>query len=162
VNDYHNEYGIPYTILRYGSLYGSRANEHNWIRRIITQALKENKITRLGDGEEIREYINVHDAASLSVDILKPEFENQSIIITGNQQLKIKDLHIMVKEILNKDITLEYIPTKESKSHYNITPYTFKPQSAKKLTTNQSYDLGLGLLECIEEISKEVKDETEL
>lgn len=157
IQDYNNEYHLPYTILRYGSLYGPRANKHNWIKKAITQALRENKITRKGDGEELREYINVKDAACLSVDILKPEFENQAVNITGNQQLKIKDLHIMIKEILNKDIKLEYISSTDWKSHYEITPYIFKPQLAKKLTSNQYYDFGQGLLECIEEIYKEIQ-----
>jgi len=162
VKDYHDEYEIPFTIIRYGSLYGPRANYHNWIHKVIKQALTENKITRKGDGEELREYIYVKDAASLSVDILRPEFENQSVNITGNQQLKIKDLHVMIKEILNKDIKLEYLPTTDWGSHYEITPYIFKPQVAKKLTSNQYHDLGQGLLECMEEISKEVQDENKL
>lgn len=156
ITDYSNEYKLPYTIIRYGSLYGPRANQFNWIHKAIRQALTENKITRKGDGEELREYIYVKDAASLSVDILSKEFENQCVNITGNQQLKIKDLHTMIKEIINKDITLEYIPAIDWKSHYEITPYVFKPQVAKKLTSNQYHDLGQGLLECIEEVHKEV------
>jgi len=155
IQDYSNEYKLPYTILRYGSLYGPRANQFNWIRKAIKQALTENKITRKGDGEELREYIYVKDAASLSVDILAPEFENQCVNITGNQQLRIKDLHIMIKEILGKDIKLEFGPPTDWASHYEITPYSFKPQVAKKLTSNQYHDLGQGLLECIEEISNE-------
>jgi UDP-glucose 4-epimerase len=151
IKDYWEEYKLPYTIIRYGSLYGPRANNFNWIHRAIKQALTENKITRKGDGEELREYIYVKDAASLSVDILSPEFENNCVNITGNQQLKIKDLHTMIKEIINKDITLEYLSADDWKSHYEITPYVFKPQVAKKLTSNQYHDLGQGLLECIAE-----------
>ena len=155
IKDYENEYHLPFTIVRYGSLYGPRANEFNWIHRAIKQAITENKITRKGDGEELREYIYVKDAASLSVDILSDEFRNESVNITGNQQLKIKDLHTMIKEMLNKDITLEYVPATDWKSHYEITPYVFKPQVAKKLTSNQYHDLGQGLLECIEEVANE-------
>ena len=103
----------------------------------------------------MREYIYVQDAASLSVDILSDEFRNESVNITGNQQLKIKDLHTMIKEMLNKDITLEYVPATDWKSHYEITPYVFKPQVAKKLTSNQYHDLGQGLLECIAEVANE-------
>ena len=61
----------------------------------------------------------------------------------------------MIKEILNKDIKLDYIPATDWKSHYDITPYTFKPQKAQKLTLNKYHDMGSGLLECIEEIYNE-------
>jgi len=162
IQDYNKEYKLPYTILRYGSLYGPRANKFNWIYKAIKQALTENKIVRKGDGEEIREYINVKDAASLSVDILANEYQNKCINITGNRQLKIKDLHTMICEIINKDIKIEYQPATDWKSHYEITPYTFKPQEAKNLTSNQYKDMGQGLLECIQEVYKEVKDETKV
>ena len=162
IHDYNKEYKLPYTILRYGSIYGPRANKFNWIRKAIKQALTENKIVRKGDGEEIREYIHVKDAASLSVDILSNEYINKCITITGNQQLKVKDLHIMIKEILNKDIKLEYVPATDWRSHYDITPYTFKTQETKNLTSNQYKDMGSGLLECIQEIYKELKNETKV
>lgn len=157
IQNYNKEYKLPYTILRYGSIYGPRANYHNWIYKAIKQALTENRILRKGDGEEIREYINVKDAATLSVDVLANEYQNKCVNITGNRQIKIKDLHIMLKEIINKDIKLEYVPATDWKSHYEITPYVFKPQEAKNLTSSQYRDMGQGLLECVQEIYKDVK-----
>jgi len=154
IDNYHEAFGLPYTILRYGSLYGPRAKNNNWIHKILTQALTEGKITRHGDGEEIREYIHVKDAAELSVEILSKEFENKNVIITGNEPLKIKDLHIMVKEILGNKIELEYLPD-VSDSHYEITPYSFNPKVAKKLVSNEFYDMGQGILECLSEIHDE-------
>jgi len=148
IENYQEVYNLPYTIVRYGSLYGPRANENNWIYKILNQATSEGKITRYGDGEEIREYIHVEDAAHLSVEILSKEFENQNVIITGNQPMKIKDFLIMVKEILGNKIEIEYLPI-HSKIHYEITPYCFKPKVAKKLVGSQFYDLGQGILECL-------------
>ncbi len=147
IENYNEVFNLPYTILRYGSLYGPRADDKNWIHKILNQATKDGKITRHGDGEEIREYIHVEDAAKLSVDILSKQFENENVIITGNQPMKIKDVLVMVKEILGNKIDLEFIPT-ESSIHYEITPYSFKPKVAKKLVSDQFYDLGQGILEC--------------
>ena len=146
IEDYQKVYGLDYTILRYGSLYGKRANPSNFIYRVIKQAMEENKITRIGDGEEIREYIHAVDAAKSSVDILSDEFKNQHVIITGTQSMKIKDLLMMVKEILNRQIDIEYLPG-ENADHYEITPYTFRPTIAKKLVSNCYHDLGQGLLD---------------
>ena len=152
IENYNEVFNLPYTILRYGSLYGPRADDKNWIHKILNQATKDGKITRHGDGEEIREYIHVEDAAKLSVDILSKEFENENVIITGNQPMKIKDVLIMVKEILGNKIDIEFIPT-ESSIHYEITPYSFKPKVAKKLVGNQFYDLGQGILECLSDLN---------
>lgn len=161
IENYNSAFNLPYTILRYGSLYGPRSPETNWIYKILKQALTEGKITRHGDGEEIREYIHVKDAAELSVKILSKEFENKNVMITGNQPMKIKDLHIMVKEILNTDITLEYLPD-ESKEHYEITPYNFSPQVAKKLVSTEFYDMGQGILELLSEFGNELNSKIQI
>jgi len=131
IENYHEDYGLPYTILRYGSLYGLRADENNWIYKVINQAISEGKITRYGDGEELREYIHVEDAARCSVDILSKEFENEYVIITGYQQMKIKNMMKMINEMLGNRLELEFLPA-NSNLHYEITPYSFSPKIAKK------------------------------
>lgn len=151
IEEYNRLYGLPYTILRYGSLYGPRANEYNSIFNILSQAIDDGKIIRHGDGEEIREYIYVKDAAKLSVDILDEKYENKNIVITGNQTIKIKDLNYMIKEILGDDIEIEYLES-SGNSHYIITPYSFNHKPAQKLESNLYHDMGQGLLECIQEI----------
>ena len=153
IENYHEVFGLAYTILRYGSLYGPRAGESNWVYKTLKQAVTEGKISRLGDGEEVREYIHVEDAARCSVMILSEEFENESVIITGHQTTRVKDIMIMIKEILGNKIKLEFLPT-DSSLHYEITPYTFNPKIARRFVSNSYLDLGQGLLQCLEEIYK--------
>lgn len=154
IENYYEQYGLPYTILRYGSLYGPRSDERNWIYSILKQAIIDGKITRDGDGEELREYIHVEDAARCSVDILSEEFKNEYVILTGYQQLKVKDLMVMIREILGNKIDLEFLPSK-SNLNYEITPYSFNPKIAKKMVSNHYLDMGQGLLQCLKEIYKE-------
>ncbi len=151
IENYQEVYKIPYTILRYGSLYGPRANDKNPIYRMLTQAITKKKIQREGDGEELREYIHVWDAARMSTEILSDEFKNQSVIIAGNQQMKVKDFFVMIKEILDNKITIDYVPQK-SKLHYEITPYTFAPKVAQRYVSKTYLDLGQGILHCIQDI----------
>ena len=154
IEDYSKKYGLEYTILRYGSLYGPRSSESNWIYRVLKQALLEGKVKREGDGGEIREYIHVYDAAKLSVDILADEYKNRCYLITGNEQIKIKDLLIMIQEILKGQVEIEFVPAK-SNSHYEITPYVFKPQMAYKLKSNQQVDMGEGILNILDSIHRQ-------
>lgn len=153
IENYYEDYGLPYTILRYGSLYGPRANEENWVYKTLAQAITEGRMTRYGDGEELREYVHVEDAARCSVDILSKEFENEYVIITGYQQMKIKDMMKMINEMLGNRIEMEFLPAK-SKLHYEITPYSFNPKIAKRYLSNYYLDIGQGLLQCLEEVYK--------
>ncbi|MCG6551106.1 MAG: NAD-dependent epimerase/dehydratase family protein [Candidatus Magnetominusculus sp. LBB02] len=156
IENYRELFGLPYTILRFGSLYGPRADNRNIIYTMLTQALKEGKITRYGDGEELREYIHIHDAASGSVEILDEEFANQHIIITGNQRMRIKDLLYMVKEMFENKIELEFLPS-DTNLHYEITPYTFAPKTGRRLTSHTYIDLGQGILETIHNLYNETQ-----
>ena len=44
VEEYQNRYGLDYTIIRYGSLYGERADRHNGVYRLLRQALEKGEI----------------------------------------------------------------------------------------------------------------------
>ncbi|MBH11272.1 MAG: NAD-dependent epimerase [Candidatus Marinimicrobia bacterium] len=153
IEEYQKQFDLNYTILRYGSIYGPRGNEFSSIRNMLLQALEKRKIVRRGDGEEIREFIHVKDAAQLSVDALGDKYKNKHLIITGNQQIKIKDLLIMIKEIFENKIEIEYNDDVEL-HHYEITPYSYRPSVAKKITPKSYYDMGQGLMDLIFDLEK--------
>jgi len=154
IETYQKQYKLDYTILRYGTLYGNRADTRNSVYRFITQAMTEGKIIYPGNGNEIREYIHVFDAAQASVEILSEDFVNEHVIFTGHSPMKVGELFIMIKEILKKDITIEYVSPKsdDPMDHYTITPYTFIPKIGKKYVKHYYTDLGQGLLLCMQEI----------
>lgn len=158
---YQQEYGLCYTILRYGSLYGPRAGESNAVRRYLTQALLNGEIVCHGDGEEIREYIHVEDAARSSVEILAPEFENQHVVLTGHQPMKVRALLEMIREMLNKKIEIVFRPP-DATVHYRMTPYNFHPKIGKKLVGKYYLDMGQGLLACINEIYEKERNVSRL
>lgn len=157
IENYQELFGLNYTILRFGSLYGRRANKFNWIHNIIRQAFTEGKMKRAGDGEEIRDYIHVKDAVQASVDILDEQYKNDYIMLTGTQSIKIKDLLLMIKEMLNNKVTIEYL-NECLEGHYKITPYTFRPRVAKKYIPKTQLDLGQGILDTIYDVYKELND----
>lgn len=151
IENYHKQYNLDFTVLRYGTLYGPRADEKNWLYRALKQALVEKKITRKGDGEEIREYIHVCDAARLSVKVLDEQYKNQYVMITGNQQIRIKDLMRMISEIMGNKLDLEFIKSDEEQ-RYEITPYNFSPKLARKILAESYIDLGQGILSLMSEM----------
>jgi len=155
IEEYQKEFDLNYTILRFGSLYGPRANNFNAIRSFLIHAIKKQKIIRRGDGEELREYIHVKDAARLSVIALDEKHKNKHLIITGNQQIKVKDLLTMIREIFNNEIEIKF-DQEDELHHYEITPYNYKPQVAQKITSDTFYDLGQGILDLIYDLEIEM------
>jgi len=158
IEAFQENYGLEYTILRYGSLYGPRADERNAIYRFVRQAMVENKISYFGSDEALREYIHVEDAAACSVEILKPEYANQSIVLTGHQAMKVGNLFKMIAEVLGHDIEFEF-EHNPSSAHYEVTPYSFNPKVGKKLTPPLHVDLGQGILRVVEELHNTVRPE---
>ena len=151
IEDYNKLYGIPYTILRYGSLYGERSDERNSVYRILRDAISNRKITYHGTGDEEREFIHVKDAACASVEVLNPSFANECVIVTGQKVMRYREFLEMINEMLNGTVEIEYRERRQD-THYKITPYTFDPKFARKMSPAQHIDLGQGLLHCMNEI----------
>jgi len=149
----HND--IDFTIVRYGSVYGKRADRQNRIYRILRQALESKKIVFEGNGEEEREYIHVQDAAKLSVEILGDEFKNQRIILTGVERFKYSQLLELVKEMLEGKVEIEYL-NEDYQGHYTLTPYSYKPKTGRKVICNPYIDFGQGLLDTLSEIHEDI------
>ncbi|HAG10154.1 MAG TPA: NAD-dependent epimerase [Desulfotomaculum sp.] len=156
IEEYLRKYGLNYTVLRFGTLYGQRANNRNSIYNYLRQAIENKQIVCSGTGNEIREYINVKDAARLSVMALDEEYSNKHVIITGSNSMQFKDMLSMINEILGNKISIEFNGM-ENNNHYNITPYSFVPKAGYKLVGQYHVDMGQGLLECISEIYKSIK-----
>jgi UDP-glucose 4-epimerase len=151
IEEYQRRYGLNFTILRYGTLYGPRADERNSIVRYLKQALEKGRIVCHGNGEELREYIHVSDAARLTVDILQGDYQNRHVIITGHYPMKFKEMLLMIREILGGSIIIEFTG-EQNADHYALTPYSFVPKIGLKLVNHCYLDMGQGLLECLHEL----------
>ena len=157
VEEYLKKYSLPFTILRYGSVYSEKSYDNNYIYNLVKFAVLEGEIKHNGDGNELREYIHAADASKLSVDVIESEdFKNLHVILTGNERMKRSDLFNMVKEILNDQVEIKY-KNDGYHNHYNFTPYSFEPSVSRKLSANPHIDMGQGLLECVRSVHKNEK-----
>ena len=157
IEAYHEKYGLEYTLLRYGSLYGPRAQDWNGLRGYVKQVVCEGKLDYDGSGRERREYIHVQDAARLSVDVLDSKHKNQAVTVTGTQVLNSNELIEMIFEIAGNEQNVNYVETGERTYHYSMTPYRYTPKQAKKLVPDEFIDLGQGILEIVEEIHHDLE-----
>jgi UDP-glucose 4-epimerase len=154
VEEYQRAYGLDFTILRYGSLYGPRADASNGLYRIVRDALLGGSIGYEGNPESIREYIHVEDAARASVAAVGDEFRNESLVLTGSQPMLVSDLLKMLAEILGMPDKVDF-RNENYAGHYVRTPYAYQPKLGRKYAPPLHVDLGQGLLQLIDEVRRE-------
>lgn len=151
VEEYQKVYGLGYTILRYGSLYGPRSGNTNGLYNIVRSALETGKVRYEGSPDALREYIHVEDAARASVTALGEEFHNQSVVLTGQEPMRVFDLLKMLAEILDIQEQVEFVDS-DQVGHYIRTPYAYQPKLGRKYVPPMHVDLGQGLLQLIDEV----------
>lgn len=154
VEEYSSAFGLDYTILRFGSLYGPRSNSSNGLYRIVRDALHKGVVQYAGSPDAIREYVHVEDAAKASVLVLNSEFRNESIVLTGHEPMYVSDLMKMLAEVLNFSDPVIFT-IEDGGGHYVRTPYAYQPKLGRKYTPPLHVDLGQGLLQLIDEIQNE-------
>lgn len=156
IEEFQRSYGLPYTIVRYGSLYGPRSDSTNGVYRLLEQAIVDGRIAYSGAESDMREYIHVEDAAKLSVQALDEDFENAHLVLTGTNQTRVSDLFTMFSEMLGRKIEIDYAcePGEISDGHYSMTPYAYTPRPGLKVTSPAYIDMGQGLLRVIESIDR--------
>lgn len=156
IEEYQHVYDLDYTILRYGSLYGPRADNSNGLFRIVGNALEAGVVRYEGSPDAIREYIHVEDAAKASVNALGDDFRNQSVVLTGQEPMRVMDLLKMLAEILGFPDSIEFIEGGYP-GHYIHTPYAYLPKLGRKYAAPFHVDLGQGLIQLIDEVSQRHK-----
>jgi len=150
IYDFNKKFGIEYVILRFGSLYGLRSNEKNGMYRLIKTLLNSgDRFAYEGSGDEIREFVHIHDAAKLSVDAIDDRYINSRLLVTGNDRYKMSELIDMIKEIIGKqDIAVSYNDN-NTKERYKITPYSYDLEDSLKILNNPYVDIGQGIVQII-------------
>ena len=152
IEEFKNIYGLNYTILRFGSLYGERSDNNNAIRSIIYNAIKKKILIYRGRKNASRRYINVEDAAMACIKVIDKKYDNKYVTITGSKQVKIKKIFNVLSNYFK-------IPKKNMKflnekytGHYNIKPTTFSARVGKSLIIQKQEDFVVSLLKLTKKI----------
>ena len=153
VEEYHNTFGLDYTVLRFGSLYGERSDNTNGVTSIINRAINTGELNYLGSKNSVREYIHIKDAAKASADILKEKFKNKHIILTGKKRIKVYDLLKILAKILKISKNIKFLDQKLL-GHYTVSPFTYKPKVGKNFFFNSNVNFEKGLLALVKILKK--------
>lgn len=156
---FYEEFGLSYTIIRYGSLYGRDANHWNFIYGVCKSLLTNGEFTYISSKDSVREYIHIFDAARETVRIAgDPDFSNKAVLITGHQRMKIEEFFTMLTEIIGKDVRIHYTPAEQHK-HYVITPYSFEAEVPIRVNMSSYVDISEGILDCLRQVQNDIDEE---
>ena len=141
IKRYSKKYNLEYNILRFGSIFGENANTFNTINQIINNYRKRNKILRNTDGNEIRNYIHVTDAAKICHQIMINKNNiNKTFNIIGSKSYKVKKLLNEVGKKLDKEVVFSKNKITRS-DHYKINPYSLKITKGKMIKPKNAIDI---------------------
>ena len=149
IEEYYNTYGLKYTILRFGSVYGENADKNNGILKIIKGAIKNKKLIYGGTKKAERKYIHVKDVATACVLILKKKYTNQYLTITGTKTVKSYNLMNFFSGYFQ--IPQKKIKYLKNKGHYDNKPTPFKPRTGKNFYLKNTENFKASLIKLANE-----------
>lgn len=152
VEEYQKRFGLNYTIIRFGSLYGERSDSTNGVKKVIEAANKSNQIVYFGSKDSVREYIHVKDAAYTCIRALNKKFKNKHLIATGSKKIKVKSFLKTLKKLFKDKKQIKFI-NKKKHGHYIKNPYTYKFRKGVKIKLKSQINFAEGL----ENLLKEMK-----
>lgn len=153
VENYSKKYNFQFVILRFGSIYGGRANKFNTIRNFILEGIKKKKIMRKSDGSEERNYINVLDVSKLCIEVLKSKYAGGYFNIFGPKKMKLKNLLFMIKKNLG-NVKIYFRKKNSMIYNYKKSPFSYKLRKGKNLKLKKYEDLNVGIKKIINEEKK--------
>ena len=126
------KFKLRFVVLRFGTVYGERANKFNTVQNFIDDAKKKFKIYRETKGNEVRSYIHVKDVAKITYQTTKKKYENGYYNIFGGKKIMVKKLLNIIKEKIPK-LKIFYSKYDNRRYNYKINPFTYKLRKGKNI-----------------------------
>jgi len=105
--NYYTLYGLPFTILRYGTAYGPRSRGEDVISIFVKKTLHHQMLTIHGGGNQSRNFIYVEDLAEGNVSALNDTAKNKTYNLEGIRSITVKEVADTVKKLIG-DVDIEY------------------------------------------------------
>ena len=110
---YYEEKKLPVVIARLFNTVGPRQTGQYGmvIPNFVQKALIDKPIAVHGDGNQSRSFTHIEDVVEALIDLMaEPRAEGLVINVGGTEEVTIKELALLVKEMAESDSEIEYIP----------------------------------------------------
>jgi len=147
--EFNKTFALPYTILRFGSLYGPRADNNNGIKKLIKSAKTKKKIIYRGNKMAVRRYIHVQDAAKLSIKILSSKYKNKILTITGKRSIKVYNLMKFLSKKLKLKTKSNLFLNEKNTAHYKNKPTPLERKKGTNIFIKKEKNFKESILELL-------------
>lgn len=137
-------FGLKYTIMKFGSIYGGSTNNFNLIRNLFIYGIKNKNFDQALSGKEIRSYIYIDDVMNICLKLINKKFVNKDVLISGYETISIKNLILKIEKIINRKIKIKFNKNKNY-DHYQKNVFDIKPKKLIKIKTKNYISLNEGL-----------------
>ena len=113
--DYMRIYNIDIRVARLFNIYGPKmsAKDGRVISNFVNQALQNKNISIYGDGLQTRSFCYIDDVIKGIIQLMDSNYKNPVNIGNPNEEYRILDLALLVKEKINNEIKIEYFPLRD-------------------------------------------------
>ncbi len=137
-------YGLEYTALRYGNVYGPRQNPNGeaGVIAVFTQRILDGKSVRIdGDGEQSRDFVYVGDVARANMLALE-HGDGQALLVGTGVPTTINAIYRQLTVLTGVAAPITYAPTRPgdiAQAYFDIT------QTVRSLGWRPQFDVASGL-----------------
>jgi len=109
-HNYHQLYGVPITVLRYGIPYGPRMREELLIPVFLKKALTGETLTISGKGDQFRKFVYVTDLARAHLLAMNARAENETYNLEGAHRVTVLEVAEGIRRLVGDQVRIEFTP----------------------------------------------------
>jgi len=107
---YHHEFGVPYTALRYFTVYGPRQRPDMGFHRFMKAALFDEPLPVYGDGEQTRDFTYVSDLVQANVAAMTYGVHGTVFNVGGVETASVNEVLRRIERLSGKPLKIERLP----------------------------------------------------
>jgi len=107
---YHQQYGLPYTALRYFTVYGPRQRPDMGFHKFMKAAWFDEPLTVFGDGEQTRDFTYISDLVNANVAAMHYPVHGTVFNVGGEKTASVNEVIRKIEQISGKKLNVVYLP----------------------------------------------------
>jgi len=154
---FNHEFGLRYTILRYGNVYGPKQDPYGeaGVVAIFTERMLKNEEVRIfGDGECVRDYVYVGDVVEANIAAME-KADGEIVNIGTSKGTTVNELFKMLREITGYEKDPVYAPPRPGDLRKSILDIS---KAAQVLDWTPKVNLEEGLRKTVEWFKKKLEN----
>jgi len=114
---YWQEFGVPYTALRYFTVYGPPQRAGRGVPRFMRAALRDEPLPLYGDGTQTRDFTYVSDLVQANIAAMAYDKHGTVFNVGGAATASVNEVLGMIEELAGRPLRIERLPGQPGDPH---------------------------------------------